>query len=210
MKHSFIITVCITLLSVFVSCSSEDNDSKLDTYSLTDVNSLVVSSDSFFFPSDSILKGWNTLSSQQSRIKYLTRAGGVPMIDSAISRRYDRLDQQGKNYKLLITKKNREYFKNVPAGIYVVQNYTVTDSVAIPLKSSGFIMNSPNCGWTPGGGNYERGYSALQVPKLITQLYVMKTNLVHIVCDINGYNYDLWCPCKPEELEFKYGVIRFP
>ena len=83
MKHSFIITVCITLLSVFVSCSSEDNDSKLDTYSLTDVNSLVVSSDSFFFPSDSILKGWNTLSSQQSRIKYLTRAGGVPMIDSA-------------------------------------------------------------------------------------------------------------------------------
>lgn len=71
-------------------------------------------------------------------------------------------------------------------------------------------MNSPNCGWTPGGGNYERGYSALQVPKLITQLYVMKTNLVHIVCDINGYNYDLWCPCKPEELEFKYGVIRFP
>ncbi len=90
--------------------------------------------------------------------------------------------------------------------IYLMDFYTVNYSKTIDGLGTKFFFTpaeSPNCGLNPTNSS-ERGYSSNQSGNTITFV----TKIYHIISDLSGIKYDLWYPCKPEEVVWCYNLIN--
>ena len=92
--------------------------------------------------------------------------------------------------------------------IYILEYVTVYQDIKIEgLGSTSFFTaaDSPLCGIDPNGTNYKRGYSSSSPdPEGNIRL---ASKCIHVICDMAARNYDMWYPCKPEEVQWKYNLI---
>ena len=90
--------------------------------------------------------------------------------------------------------------------IYLMDFYTVNYNKTIDGLGTDIFFSpaeSPNCGLNPTNSS-ERGYSSNQSGNSITFV----TKIYHVISDLSGKTYDLWYPCKPEEVVWCYNLIN--
>lgn len=96
-----------------------------------------------------------------------------------------------------------------PYAYYICEFITVNYELTIPGISNRTVkfsdVDSPKCGLFPNYTKDEynlRGYSYIRKGDNIT----LTTKIIHIKADQSGLDYDIWFPCKPEELQWIYNI----
>lgn len=190
----------ITLCSVLVSCSNDSDvvsedlsqDQTCDFYSFED----------FFRQDSEDFLGWKS-SSQDSSFVPMTRSSVNTFTLNGYSSKVG-----GGNQKVFIDN-TLANLMGIPRQIYVMENVTLYQDIRIEgLGSTSFfnMVESPLCGVDPNGLYYKRGYSS-STPDSNGNIRLV-TKCIHIISDIAGLNYNMWYPCKPEEVQWKYNVIN--
>lgn len=93
--------------------------------------------------------------------------------------------------------------------IYVVEYVTAYQDITIQgLGTTTFFstVDSPLCGMDPNNSDYRRGYSS-STPDANGGIR-LATKCIHIISDLSGRSYNMWYPCKPEEVQWKYNLIN--
>lgn len=114
----------------------------------------------------------------------------------------------GGNYKYLIPDEISNALR-IAKGIYIAENVTCSTEIKIDGLGTSIVFSpatSPMCGLMPGGSNFARGYTCTNPDS--EGKVIFSTSLIHIICDISGRNYNMWYPCKPENIEWKYNLVQ--
>lgn len=205
MKH-LITYVAILLAFVFQSCSSEDEPLNATELAATLLNdSRVAPNDNHKnhrsfeeFDTDSIELGSNLQTRSNSEI--------MPLLDYVnYTVKGASTTSTGANQKVLIDSKLASLM-GISRQIYVLNYITAKYAITIDGLSSDRavfkIVDSPGCGIDPSKTDYVRGYTYGSDGDVVT----LTTRIIHILSDMSGRNYDMYYPCKPENLLWNYKV----
>lgn len=97
----------------------------------------------------------------------------------------------------------------IPRAIYVAEYVKCIKNIHIEgLGTSTFFspQTSPLCGLDPTRTDYTRGYNS-STPDANGNI-ILTTYLVHIISDTSGQSYNMWYPCSPTDIQWKYCVIQ--
>lgn len=114
----------------------------------------------------------------------------------------------GGNIKVAISK-TLANLMGIANQIYIMEKVTVYQDIKIEsLGSTSFFSaaDSPLCGIDPNDTNYKRGYSSSS-PDSKGNIR-LASKCIHIISDLSGRNYDMWYPCKPENVQWEYNLIN--
>lgn len=203
MKLSKQITMtAITILAslTFTGCSNDNDESTIELNQDKNVlSNEVLSTEELLKTGTEDFTSWQT-----SEDALQTRA-----VSSTLFTIYGCSSQKGGgNYKYMIPTDISNVL-GIPRAIYVVENVTCYTEIKIDgLGTTKFFSpaSSPLCGIMPGGSNFTRGYTNT-TPDSQGKI-IFSTLLIHIISDMSGRNYDMWYPCNPTNIEWKYNLIQ--
>ncbi len=205
---SFFIT-SLALCACFVSCS---NDTEEQCFSAKNTR-LESSNDQI--SSEELLSLEDFDSSALATKRYRAapieeasiQAVKINYSSSGIIKAHGYTTKQERKIKTVILK-NQADAMHIPVGLYVAKYVTCTlkvkhDGLGVSKKLS--IEDSPLCGFEPNNDDWSRGYTMGSSYK--SSEGTLKTLLVYVICDIGGRRYNMWYPCKPENIEWNYSII---
>lgn len=205
MKH-LITYVSIVLAFVFQSCSSED-----EPLYTTDFTAASVNDDQIVYKishKNSHSFGEFDTDSVESESNLQTRGNSdiMPLLDYVnYTVKGATSTSTSANQKVQISSKLANLM-GISRQIYVLNYITAKYSITIDGLSSDRavfkIVDSPGCGLDPSKTDYARGYTYGSDGDVVT----LTTRIVHILSDLSGRNYDMYYPCKPENLIWNYKV----
>lgn len=137
----------------------------------------------------------------------LTRAATNNETDVIV---YGYTNKYSTGYKTYALHKNlKKTLGLYPNAYYICEFITADYALTIPGIANRTVkfsdVESPKCGLYPNYTNDEyhlRGYSYTRKGDNIT----LTTKIIHVKCDHTGINYDIWFPCRPEELQWIYNI----
>jgi hypothetical protein len=202
MRHKIILFITATLL--VTSC---DNSSDYLSVNEKETESLKIDTASYY----------KILESNAIEYRNYKRSSVNPILTRAIATNegndivvYSYTNKSSTGYKTYALDKNLKSILGLyPYAYYICEFITATYELTIPGISNRTVrfsdVESPKCGLFPDYTKDEynlRGYSYTRKGDNIT----LTTKIIHIKCDQSGLNYDIWFPCRPEELQWIYNI----
>lgn len=192
MKKFFLFIICLGLITLS-SCDSEDSSLIVSTENLS-VSTDAISDDSLFNIGHEKFANWENGSeiiTTRSSITPVTIYGYTSSTSTG-------------NKKVIFNETVRKYL-GLYNQVYIAETLTLYYKVTISgLNTTTYFTyaESPLCGMSPNDSNII-GYSYSQDGNTVT----LATKVHHIICDLSGKQYNMWYPCKPEDLQWNYNLI---
>lgn len=147
--------------------------------------------------------GWKSSSQESSTLMTRTSVNTITL--------YGYSSKVSNGSKKVIISRNLADLMGIARQIYVMENVIAYQDIRIEnlgITSFFTTANSPLCGIEPNSTdpNYVRGYSSSSPDD--DGNIKLATRCIHVISDLSGRNYDLWYPCKPEEVQWKYNLLN--
>ncbi len=195
--RTFFYFLIIVTCSVLVGCSNDSDIISEDLNQDGDLSSF----EELFQQDAKEFSGWKSSSQESSESQ--TRASINTVTLNGYSSKIS-----GGNQKILILSDLADLM-GIMSQIYIMEYVTAYQDLTIDgLGATSFFnaVNSPLCGIDPNGTNYKRGYSS-STPDENGNIR-LATKCIHVISDMSGRSYDMWYPCRPEELQWIYNLIN--
>lgn len=196
-KILFIISVVI--FATFTSCSNESESIEKNRNPKYD---FVM--DEFILQNSEDYVGW--MSSLQKNSMPTTRAS----VDVITLNGYSSKSSGGT--RKVILGKELATRMQISNQIYIMETVTMNINIHIDgynVTSLFASADSPLCGLIPNATKedlYRRGY-VVSSPDSNGNIR-LSTRCVHVISDLSGTAYDMWYPCTPEEVQWRYNLIK--
>lgn len=195
--RKFFYFLIITTCSVLVGCSSDSDIISEDLNQDCNFSSF----EELFRQDAKEFAGWKSSSQESPELQ--TRASVNTITLTGYSSK-----TSGGNQKVLILSGLADLM-GIMSQIYIMEYVTAYQDLRIEgLNETSFFntVNSPLCGLDPNGTNYKRGYGCSSPDE--NGNIRLATKCIHVISDMSGRSYDMWYPCKPDELQRIYNLVN--